>query len=155
MSDSPSVRVEKRKHEKTDYIQDKKPRASTVDAAAVNDPTFQVNDIPSLKKLLDFTALNDLSAISNQFDQVANALLHDFCLVVKCGSTETEFQILELEFYLLKSGCHEDPFTHGTEEQKVGGKWCVPQPTLIAFSNSEFLGIFIEHHDDLPILTAA
>jgi hypothetical protein len=154
MSDSPSVRVGKRKQANlTDYLQGKKPR--TDDAVAVNDVTPQVNDIPSLQKLLDFTAPNDLSTLSNQFDQVANALLHDFHLVVRSGDTETEFQILELEFYLLKAGCHEDPFTHGSEEQKIGGKWYVHRRVLNAFGSSEFSGTSIEHQDGLPTLTAA
>jgi hypothetical protein len=30
-----------------------------------------------------------------------------------------------MEFYLQKAKCHEDPFTHGSEEQKVSGRWCV------------------------------
>ena len=76
-----------------------------------------------LLQLLDFSALDNISAISDRFDQVGNALLHDYILVVRCGEVETEFRILELEFYLQKHGCHEDPFTHGSEEQKICGRW--------------------------------
>jgi hypothetical protein len=82
-------------------------------------------DLSSLRTLLDFTTLTTTSDILNRFDTLARALLHDFHLVTRCGSVDTPFEILELEFYLQKAGCHEDPFTHGTEEQKVSGRWCV------------------------------
>jgi hypothetical protein len=80
----------------------------------------------ALAQLLDFSApsLENISAISDRFDQVANDLLHGYILVVRCGGVETEFRILELEFYLQKHGCHEDPFTHGSEEQEISGRWC-------------------------------
>ncbi|KAG6906493.1 hypothetical protein DXG01_013672 [Tephrocybe rancida] len=78
-----------------------------------------------LQQSLDFSALNTVSTISERFDLIGHALLHDFHLIVKSGSRETAFEILELEFYLRKDGCHEDPFTHGSEEQRVSGRWCV------------------------------
>ena len=78
-----------------------------------------------LLRLLDFSALNNPSEISDRFDQIGNALLHDCILVLRCGEVETEFRILELEFYLRKQECHEDPFTHESEEQKICGQWCV------------------------------
>lgn len=77
----------------------------------------------SLQQLLDLSALNHLSDITERFDQVGRALLHDFHLVIQHGDVETSFKILELEFYLQKAECHEDPFTHGSEEQKVSGRW--------------------------------
>lgn len=122
------MRVEKRKleSEPTEDSQRKKTRGDEADTyVQAVPPIHRTNDIAYLQKLLDFTKPDNLSDISDQFNKVANALLHDFHLVVKRGDTETQFQILELEFYLLKSDCHEDPFTHGTEEQKVGGRWCV------------------------------
>ena len=59
---------------------------------------------------------------------------------------EIEYDILEIEFYLLKEGCHEDPYTHGAEEQRSSGRWYV---SLVLFSSSSttyiiYLGIFIE-----------
>jgi len=91
----------------------------------LNDDRNQFNPITteSLQQLLDFSHLSDEQCIKARFDVVANALLRDFHLVVKCENVETEFQILELEFYLQKAGCHEDPYTHGGEEQKIGGRW--------------------------------
>ncbi|KAH0589406.1 hypothetical protein H2248_005163 [Termitomyces sp. 'cryptogamus'] len=77
----------------------------------------------ALLQSLDFSALNSTSAISERFDHLGRSLIHDFHLVVKSSNEETVFEILELEFYLRKDGCHEDPFTHGSEEQKVCGKW--------------------------------
>jgi hypothetical protein len=78
-----------------------------------------------LLRLLDFSALNSPSEISDRFGQIGNALLHNYILTVRCGEVETEFRILELEFYLQKQECHEDPFTHGSEEQKICGRWYV------------------------------
>lgn len=88
-----------------------------------------------LLSLLDFTALESHSDISGRFDQLAIALLHDYFLCVSAPSAsnksdtsmpqEFEFEILELEFYLRKEGCHEDPFAHASEEQRVAGKWFV------------------------------
>ncbi|KAG6877283.1 hypothetical protein C0993_008877 [Termitomyces sp. T159_Od127] len=79
----------------------------------------------ALLQNLDFSTLHSTSAISDRFDHVGRSLLYDFYLVVKSGHEETVFEILELEFYLRKDGCHEDPFTHGSEEQRVYGKWWV------------------------------
>jgi hypothetical protein len=76
-----------------------------------------------LEKLLDLSSLSDGLDISNRFGDIANALLCDFSLSLTCGEAATELEILELEFYLQKSGCHEDPFTHGSEEQKRSGRW--------------------------------
>lgn len=108
-----SIRMEtvKRKRESSPSIQNFQLKKS------------KVNSDAKLVQLLDFSTLDNVEAISDRFDQVGNALLHDYVLVVRCGEVETEFKILELEFYLLKHKCHEDPFTHGSEEQKICGQW--------------------------------
>lgn len=77
-------------------------------------------DLPSL---LDFTHANTTSEISLRFDQLGAALLHDYRIVANSGKKKSEYEILELEFYLIKPGCHEDPFTHGAEEQRRSGNW--------------------------------
>jgi ATP-dependent exoDNAse (exonuclease V) beta subunit len=116
-------------------------------------------DVADLLQLLDFSALDKPSDISDRFDRVANALLHNYVLVVRCGKVETEFRILELEFYLQKSECHEDPFTHGSEEQKICGRWCVVHfPSLAKSPHSKnifllSLGTSTAHQDHLQILT--
>jgi hypothetical protein len=78
-----------------------------------------------LASLLDFTSLTVLPDISARFDELADALLFDFQLSVTCDSEQIELDILELEFYLKKPGCHVDPFTHGSEEQRRSGQWFV------------------------------
>lgn len=79
----------------------------------------------SLQRHLDFSAHESASSIQQRADVVSEALLHDFRLVVRReDAVEVEHEILELEFYLWKDGCHEDPFTHGSEEQKIPGQWC-------------------------------
>jgi len=90
-------------------------------------PANPVSVIQSgLHDLLDFTSLGDEISITNRFDTIARVLMHEHQLVVLCAGTETAFEIQEIEFYLQKVGCYEDPFTHGSEEQKVSGRWYVP-----------------------------
>ncbi|KAI0782542.1 hypothetical protein C8Q75DRAFT_886138 [Abortiporus biennis] len=74
---------------------------------------------------LDFTGLDTLDDISTRFDEIGRLLLSDYELVVssEIGVEDVAYQILELEFYLLQHGIHEDPFTHGTVEQSQSGKW--------------------------------
>lgn len=79
----------------------------------------------SLLNLLDFRSPTTTDDILARFDALSRTLLHDFHLVVRCGNVDTLFEILELELYLQKAGCHEDPFTHGSEEQKFSGRWYV------------------------------
>ena len=100
----------------------KEVKKSKLDASN-NTIANQSTTTESLQQLLDFSQLSDEQAITARFEVLASALLCDFHLVLKCGDVETKFQILELEFYLRKPGCHEDPFTHGSEEQKVSGRW--------------------------------
>ncbi|KAL1704137.1 hypothetical protein EV121DRAFT_280634 [Schizophyllum commune] len=76
-----------------------------------------------LEALLDCSQLLTQSAISSRFDEIADALLYDYDLVV-CGDVaETCFRLLEFEVYLHKPGCHADPFVHRTAEQGELGKW--------------------------------
>ncbi|EJD34881.1 hypothetical protein AURDEDRAFT_75779 [Auricularia subglabra TFB-10046 SS5] len=44
------------------------------------------------------------------------------CTTVHQLTENSEYHILEIEFYLLKEG-HEDPYTHGADAQKVAGNW--------------------------------
>lgn len=81
--------------------------------------------IPSLVDLLDFSTLTRDSGITTRFNQLAEAILCEYDLLLENGDAQTEFEILELEFYLQKSGCHEDPFTHGADEQRYSGRWYV------------------------------
>ena len=97
-------------------------RLSPASAATSNAPADDTDD---LLTLLDFRKVNSQNDISARFDAIANTLIHEHDLVVTCKGKSTLFQIIELEFYLLKSECHEDPFTHAHEEQDLCGQWCV------------------------------
>lgn len=81
---------------------------------------------PVLPDLLDCTSLKDQAAIEARFHLIARSLLCEHVLVVKpaVDAPEMEYELLEVEFYLLSAGYHEDPFTHGTDEQRTSGKWC-------------------------------
>ncbi|KIL69050.1 hypothetical protein M378DRAFT_69522 [Amanita muscaria Koide BX008] len=67
--------------------------------------------------------------VEQWFNSIAEAILCNHHLVV--GSTspsdgtksESAYEVLELEFYLWMEGSHRDPFTHGSEEQRISGQW--------------------------------
>ena len=153
------MEVIKRKRETSSVVdnslQPKKQKSEPLAASTLRETT-------SLEELLDFSSLNDDSAISNRFDQVGNVLLHDHLLVVRCGDLETEFKILELEFYLQKANCHEDPFTHGSEEQKISGRWyalnffmfmcCLLANVQVLSPHSTTLRRFSPQHDELDCI---
>jgi hypothetical protein len=89
-----------------------------------------------LQDLLDFSrGVKTEEDIERRFKHIAVTLLHEFHLVVVQHDKEIEFEILEAEFYLLIDGCHEDPFTHCSEEQKISGNWCVVQCPASLFWN--------------------
>lgn len=86
-------------------------------------------DEASLPLLLDFSTADQL--IQSRFDDIAACLLHQYILVYEKAepaadaSTRTEYDILEVEMYLHKDGCHEDPFTHADDldENRTCGEW--------------------------------
>lgn len=89
-----------------------------------NNPLNQSPDSSlGLAPLLDFSTLTTAEEISERFEAVAQELLCNTILSVVQNGTCTDLDILELEFYLQKSSCHEDPFTHGSVEQERSGQW--------------------------------
>lgn len=76
-----------------------------------------------LPELLDFSALTSPDDVHKRFDNLAKTILNDHCIILSHGGVQTEFDILEIEFYLQKTGCHEDPYTHGADEQRFSGRW--------------------------------
>jgi hypothetical protein len=76
-----------------------------------------------LAPLLDFSTLTTAEEISERFEAVARELLCNTILSVVQNGACADLDILELEFYLQKSSCHEDPFTHGSVEQERSGQW--------------------------------
>jgi len=108
----------------------KKPKAGS----SSNDPSTVQDSgeldvgakLSALRDILDFSGVDTEEEISRRFERISTALLHEFRLVVRRdNATDVEFDILEAEFYLQMGGCHEDPFTHGSEEQRVSGRWYV------------------------------
>ena len=89
----------------------------------------EFDDAVLLQELLDFSqGVKTEEDIERRFKQIAVTLLHGYHLVVAQHDEDTkeiEFEILEAEFYILIGGCYEDPFTHWSEKQKIGGQWCV------------------------------
>ena len=77
-------------------------------------------------RALDFTALNSLQEISDRFDELAKLLMFGHVIHLHTPGSppeDIEYEILELEFYLHKPGCHADPFTHRATEQRRSGRW--------------------------------
>lgn len=133
--------METGKRKQTDIV-DEPTRAKKKAKPITNKVALELNDSPpansssatsNLHALLDFSSLNDESAISNRFDEIARVLIHEYHLVVSHGGVETAFEIQEMEFYLQKGKCHEDPYTHGSEEQKISGRWCAVAPYAFSF----------------------
>ena len=79
----------------------------------------------ALESLIDLSDVENQEQLQVRFDAVAKALLCDYNLVVTRPGTTTKVEFMEIEFYLQKEGFHEDPFTHGSEEQKLAGRWQV------------------------------
>lgn len=98
------------------------------DAPPANSSSSAALDLPAL---LDFSSFHDECEISDRFDEIARILMHEYHLVVILNGVETAFEIQEMEFYLQKAKCHEDPFTHGSEEQRVSGRWYVRSIVII------------------------
>ncbi|ESK87714.1 hypothetical protein Moror_1845 [Moniliophthora roreri MCA 2997] len=79
-----------------------------------------------LLNLLDLSSIGATasSEIDDRFDAIADALLNRFQLCIrKVNGSEVIYRVMELEFYWWKTGCHEDPFTHGSAEQRFSGRW--------------------------------
>ncbi|KAG2012980.1 hypothetical protein CC2G_009926 [Coprinopsis cinerea AmutBmut pab1-1] len=116
--------------DQSSYSQQKKARINEDQDDADAGPTSagtsksESKEHTDLQSLLDFTALESQDEISARFDAISSALLHDYVLVVtRADGTTTYLQVMEHEFYLQKATCHEDPFAHGSEEQRVLGQW--------------------------------
>lgn len=104
--------------------------ADTPTASEESKNKDELDSVPTSAELLDLRALLDLSEvnteqdISTRLDRIANLLLREVRLVLKRkDATNVEFEILEAEFYLQIGDRHEDPFTHGSEEQRYSGYW--------------------------------
>ncbi|KAI0757971.1 hypothetical protein C8Q74DRAFT_290534 [Fomes fomentarius] len=81
-----------------------------------------------LSELLDFSKVDTREAITDRFYQLAYNLLHFYRVEIRTATAHEQLELLELEFYLYKSGCHEDPFTHASPEQSQLGRWYFHRP---------------------------
>jgi hypothetical protein len=88
------------------------------------DPVPTSAELLDLRALLDLTEVKTEQDISTRLDRIANAILREVRLVLKRkDAPDVEFEVLEAEFYLQIGDRHEDPFTHGSEEQRYSGCW--------------------------------
>lgn len=89
-----------------------------------------------LSRLLDLSSTTSPQDTLSRFSAIAKILLHETRLQVTSAlphhgeassnsatSVNTEYELLEIEFYLWKAESHEDPFTHGSEDQRRSGRW--------------------------------
>lgn len=103
---------------------------------STSSPTHLTPDLPAIDNellpLLDFSSpsLSSNASIVERFDRISEHLFERSYLV--CCSTKRDgspkrvlYEILEFEFYLVKSECHSDPFTHDGEDQRLSGAWSV------------------------------
>ncbi|KAF9647829.1 hypothetical protein BDM02DRAFT_3097466 [Thelephora ganbajun] len=101
-------------------------------------------DAVGLTEALDFSALSSLQEISGRFDELARSLMFGHVIHLHMPGfppKEIEYEILELEFYLHKRGCHADPFTHRAAEQKRSGQWYFHRtPTSTGVSATSYRG---------------
>lgn len=107
-----------KRHIQTDESPEKPQKQRRVEANTRSDA--------SLTDALDFTALNSPQEISGRFDELARLLIFGHVIHLRTpgiAHKDTEYEILELEFYLHKPGSHADPFTHRATEQKRSGQW--------------------------------
>lgn len=126
--------TKKRKPEGEVYsiFKKKKPDADSLKPGSADSDATQRMDakqkLLAFKNLLDFTEVTTEEEIGSRFDEISRMLLHELRIMVRRENKEDlELEVLEAEFYLQIGGCHEDPFTHGSEEQKISGRWWVSQ----------------------------
>ncbi|KIK99014.1 hypothetical protein PAXRUDRAFT_823236 [Paxillus rubicundulus Ve08.2h10] len=100
-----------------------RPPSAEISGSSIEDEKSHLTNPSDITSLLDFSGLTSLEDISSRFEAVAQELLCNSTLSVVRNGTRTDLEILELEFYLQKAGCHEDPFTHGSVEQERTGQW--------------------------------
>ncbi|KAM5542461.1 hypothetical protein V8D89_003920 [Ganoderma adspersum] len=111
---------------------DAKPPTQTASTSAEHHdsdtPSDADNTSSDLIELLDLSRLDSMSAIEARFEKIAAELLHHYRIEVKSRKGTDQLEVLELEFYLYKTDCHEDPFTHASPEQGQRGRWYFHRP---------------------------
>lgn len=98
---------------------------------------------PPLVELLDVSNLHDHSQLSRRFLEIAELILSSHRLRIEYEGMSTEFEILEIEFYLHKEGLHEDPFCHAHQDQMRSAQWYANDLTSSQALLIRIIGIFI------------
>ncbi|KAF8334805.1 hypothetical protein F5887DRAFT_1253632 [Amanita rubescens] len=95
------------------------------DEADREEPKKKSKLVANLQDLLDVSDLQGASddELEARFQYIAKVILCDYELIVGSSSGESRYSVLELEFYLWLPGSHEDPFTHGSEGQRIPAQW--------------------------------
>ncbi|KAI0737805.1 hypothetical protein C8Q80DRAFT_1358597 [Daedaleopsis nitida] len=102
------------------------PARETTPAQSQSTPRLaagNVEDTAALPELLDFRELSTADDIALRFKLIASELIHRHRIEIRTASLTEQLEILEIEFYLFKAGCHEDPYTHSSVEQRRAGQW--------------------------------
>ncbi|KAF8575330.1 hypothetical protein K439DRAFT_1277856, partial [Ramaria rubella] len=74
-------------------------------------------------ELLDASKLINHSQISTRFSEITQAIIYNHYLRVDHEGTSTDFEILEIEFYLYMDEVHSDPFCHAHDDQRISAQW--------------------------------
>ena len=99
------------------------PREDSIPSRVTHDVSQDAD--ADLLDLLDLSELSTTRDLDSRFCRLAHELFHNHRIEIRTQSgSQEQLQILELEFYLYKTGCHEDPFTHVSNEQAQCGRWC-------------------------------
>ncbi|KIM27793.1 hypothetical protein M408DRAFT_16457 [Serendipita vermifera MAFF 305830] len=119
------------------------PTQVTAEASLESAETIETEDkMQKLSDLLSFEGLKTHEEIHARFHLLAHELLYNYRIRIRRqnnnteeGNTEetgnppenaysdVELQLMEMEFYLIIPGVHEDPYCHGSLEQTKSGCW--------------------------------
>ncbi|KAI9467177.1 hypothetical protein BJY52DRAFT_1182633 [Lactarius psammicola] len=105
---------------------DQRPQKKVKPSESTDLPTLDNELLPLLD--LSSPSLSSHASIAEHFDKIAEHLFQRSYLV--CYSTKADgspkwelYEFLEFEFYMIKAGCHPDPYTHDEAEQRLPGVW--------------------------------
>ncbi|TBU58637.1 hypothetical protein BD310DRAFT_850791 [Dichomitus squalens] len=121
------------------------PMANEITTAADNQYENSDSVLGNLLELLDLSELQSAAAIETRFSQIASELLHNYRVEIQSSVGTEHLEILEAEFYLWKTGCHEDPFTHASPEQSQRGRWYFHRPPTRGASGELAMATTVTH----------
>lgn len=90
-------------------------------------PPVATLDAKALKDLFALQNLKNAAQVQERFEELASVIFSQYRLRVtrrkENALVHTDLQLLEIEFYLISTGVHDDPFTHGAAEQRYNLCW--------------------------------